>query len=177
MHPTRRVMEWPSALRALKRCSKMITRFLAMILLATGSMVAGEHGEITMSVPYVAECGDLRATIANHSENEIQIHPSHCGVEIAVGDRTATLAAKDPQIASLISLKIRSGEARDFSFERIPGLADLDGRLRLVVHAVSTDPLESTTVKSEWFEISDLESSPKAKPGMSPRGGPNGSPP
>ncbi len=166
-----------TVLSVLTFALKMIVRLLALTFLATGSVVAGEHGGITMSIPYVAERGDLRATIANHSEKEIQIYPSHCGVEITVGDRIATLAAKDPQIVSLISLKIRSGEARDFSFELIPGLADLDGRLRLVVHAVSTDPLEAATVKSEWFEISDLESSPKAKPGMNPRGGPNGSPP
>ncbi len=118
-----------------------------------------------MSVPYVTKRGDLRATITNNSAKEIQIYPSQCGVEVNIGDKTTTITAKDPQFVSLISLKIPPGEAKDFSFDLIAGLSDLDGRLRLFVQAVSTDPLEATTVKSELFEISDLESSPKSKPG------------
>ncbi len=136
-----------------------------MTFLATSSVVAEDHGEITMSFPSVTERGDVLATITNNSSKEIQIYPSQCGVEVNIGDKTTTIAAKDPQFVSLISLKIPSGGAKDFSFELIPGLSNLDGRLRLFVQAVSTDPLEATTVKSELFEISDLESSPKPKPG------------
>lgn len=136
-----------------------------MSFLATGSVVGGDHGEITMSVPYVTERGDLRATITNNSKKEIQIYPSQCGVEVNIGEKTETIAAKDPQFVSLISLQIPSGEARDFSFKLIPGLFDLEGRLRLFVQAVSTDPLEATTVKSGLFEISDLEASTEQKPG------------
>lgn len=135
------------------------------IVLSTVPIVEAGPADITISSPFFSAPGDCRATITNASPKEIQIHPSWCGVEIIYGERIGTLMAKDPAFISLISLTIPAGEARDFRFSLIPGLADLDGELRLFVHAVSTDPLEVMTVKSEPFEISNLKSAATSKSG------------
>ncbi|MDF1789017.1 MAG: hypothetical protein P1U82_24355 [Verrucomicrobiales bacterium] len=135
----------------------MIARLLAVITLAMGSAVAEDSAQITIGDPFVNDRGDLRAQITNNSRKEIQIYPSHCGVEVNVEDATKKIPAKDPQLVSLISLKIPPGEAKDFTFDLIPGLTDLEGGLRLFVHAITTDPIESKTVWSERFEMADVE--------------------
>jgi len=135
----------------------MIARLLAVAALAVGLAVAEEDARITVSDPFLNERGALRARITNNSTKEIQIYPSHCGVEVHAGDAATTIPAKDPQLVSLISLKIPPGEAKDFSFDLIPGLTDLAGGLRLFVHAVTTDPIETKTVWSERFEMADVE--------------------
>ena len=135
------------------------------IFLSTAPYFKESQANVTISSPFISEYGVLRATITNNSVKEIQIYPSACGVEILFGDRIGTLIATDPGFVSFVSTDIPPGKAEEFSFNLIPGVTDLSGKLRLLVHALTTNPLESKTVKSDPFEISALKSKTKSKPG------------
>ena len=95
----------------------MIVRLLAAIVLAMGVAVAEDSARISIGNPFLNDSGDLRARITNESKKEIQIYPSHCGVEVNTEEATTKILAKDPQLVSLISLKIAPGEAKEFSTE------------------------------------------------------------
>lgn len=125
--------------------------------MSIGPVVAEDEAPISIATPFISDRGDLRALISNNSKKEIQIYPSSCGVEVRNGDATTSIPAKDPQFVSLVSLRIAPGEAKVFGFDLIPGLTDLDGELRLFVHAMTTDPLESKTAWSERFKMADID--------------------
>ncbi|MCG8602027.1 MAG: hypothetical protein MI807_17930 [Verrucomicrobiales bacterium] len=144
----------------------MFPRVIAAILISVVTVNAEDDPEIpisrniSISDPQFSISGNLEARLTNETDKEIRIHPSSCEIETRIDGEIVAIRAVHPNFISLISLKIPAGESRMFSFDLVPGVAKLDGEIRLLVYWV--DPVETRilSARSEPFSVAEVKSAP-----------------